>query len=188
MSALHPVLRRAAEGVWPEWAAVGAPRRRHIASVAACLDRWAAALGSPETERARWRAAGYLHDALRDADPAGFDPDVAPDWPPALRHGPAAAARLRADGVRDDELLLAVGHHTTGHVEFGTLGRFLYLADYLEPGRAFRPDWRAALRARLPGAMPAVLREVAGARIERTLHRGDPLLRETVDFWNRLVS
>lgn len=188
MSRLHEVLRRAAEGRGPEWAVAGAARRRHIASVAACLDRWARARGASETERARWRAAGYLHDALRDADPAGFDPDVAPDWPPALRHGPAAAARLRADGVRDDELLLAVAYHTTGHGEFEELGRFLYLADYLEPGRAFRPQEHAAWRARLPEAMPAVLLEVAAARIGRTLRGGRPLLRETVDFWNRSVS
>lgn len=188
MSGLHPVLERAAQGVWPGWAVVSAARRRHIAAVAACLDRWARALGCPEAERARWRAAGYLHDALRDADPAGFDAVVAPDWPPALWHGPAAAARLRADGVEDDEILLAVAYHTTGHGEFGALGRFLYLADYLEPGRAFRPDWSAALRARLPERMPAVLREVAAARIGRALARGDPLLRETVDFWNRSVS
>lgn len=188
MSTLHPVLLRAADGVVPEWAVVSAGRWRHVASVAACLDRWAQALGSSDTERARWRAAGYLHDALRDGDPAAFDPGVAPDWPPALRHGPAAAARLRADGVRDDEWLLAIAHHTTGHAEFEALGRFLYLADYLEPGRGVRPDWRAALRARLPEAMPSVLRQVAAARIERTLRRGDPLLRETVDFWNRSVS
>ncbi len=186
MADLHPVLARAAEGVWPPWAVVSAPRREHTASVVRCLDRWAAALGLPERDWRRWRAAGWLHDALRDAPPQSFDPEVAPGWPPKLRHGPAAAAHLGADGVADEEVLNAVAHHTTGHPAFGRLGRFLYLADFLEPGRRFRPEWRAALRARLPEGADAVLREVARARIARVLHDARPLLRETVEFWNGL--
>lgn len=187
MSSLHPVVARAAKGEPPEWAAVGEGRRTHLVSVAYCLERWARALDLDDEEVTRWRAAGFLHDALRDADPAGFDPAVAPDWPPKLRHGPAAAARLTDDGVEDSELLTAVAYHTTGHPEFGRLGRFLYLADYLEPGRPYRPAWRAALRARLPEKAGDVLREVALERITRALDRGGPLLRETVEFWNRVV-
>jgi HD superfamily phosphohydrolase YqeK len=187
VSGLHPVLARAAGGTLPAWAVVHAGRKAHLASVAACLDRWARALGLPDEERARWRAAGYLHDALRDADAAEFGATVAPEWPPALRHGPAVAARLRADGVQDEELLRAVAYHTVGHPEFGMLGRFLYLADFLEPGRPQRADWRAALRARLPEREREVLLEVAAARIGRTLQKGGPLLWETVEFWNRSV-
>lgn len=181
------MVARAAEGAWPVWAVVGAGRRRHIASVAACLDRWARERALGDEERARWRAAAWLHDALRDADPATFDPEVAPEWPAALRHGPAVAARLAREGVEDEELLNAVAYHTTGHPEFGELGRFLYLADDLEPGRPGRPGWRAALRARLPDAADSVLRQVAAARIAWLLRHERPLLRETVDFWNRSV-
>lgn len=187
MSGLHPVLARAADGTLPAWAVLGEGRAQHVARVAECLDRWAKALGQPDEERARWRAAGYLHDALRDADPAELDVKVAPEWPPALWHGPAVAARLRADGVEDEELLTAVAYHPVGHPELGTLGRFLYLADFLEPGRPQRAEWRAALRARLPEQARDVLLEVAAARIGHTLRKGGPLLRETVEFWNRSV-
>lgn len=188
MADLHPVLVRAADGVWPAWAVIrGDSRRQHLASVVSCLDRWARALELSESDRLRWQAAGWLHDSLRDAGPESFDPAVAPEWPPQLRHGPAAAARLAEEGVEDAELLNAVAYHTTGYVGFRALGRFLYLADYLEPGRRFRPAWRAALRAQLPDRVEVVLREVAGLRIARTLRHGRPLLRETVEFWNGLV-
>jgi HD superfamily phosphohydrolase YqeK len=187
-SPLHPRVERAGAGVWPEWARVTDERHRHAESVAACLDTWARALGLGERERARWRAAGLLHDALRDAPPETFDPEAAPDWPAPLRHGPATALRLRREGVDDEELLAAIAYHTTGHPDFGLLGRFLYLADALEPGRPWRPAWRAALRARLPEDADAVLREVAAARIADAVRRGHPLRPETVGFWNALAA
>lgn len=180
---------RAAEGELPAWAAVAdESRRRHLASVAASLDRWARDLGLSDSDRARWRAAGWLHDALRDAPPERFDPAVAPTWPALLRHGPAVAGRLAAERVQDAELLNALAYHSTGHPELGALGRFLVLADYLEPGRGFLPGWRAALRAQLPERCDSVLRQVAAARISHAVQRGYALLPETVAFWNGIAG
>lgn len=190
--ALHPLVRAAggSPGQLPSWARLGPERREHAERVAELLDEWAAELGLPETERIRWRAAGRLHDAMKDADPAmlrTFVPDDGP-WPDSLLHGPACAAKLRAEGIQDEDLLAAVTHHSTGHPALDDLGRYLYLADYLEPGRPSDPEGRAALRARLPGERRSVLREVAARRIAGLLRRGLPILPPSIEFWNRLVG
>jgi nicotinate-nucleotide adenylyltransferase len=95
---------------------------------------------------------------------------------------------LRAEGVADPSLLRAVAYHTLGHPEFDDLGRTLYVADFLEPGRASLPDVREALRARMPGELDAVAREVASLRIRHLVERGLPLRPETVGFWNVLAA
>lgn len=182
---------RAAAGQLPEWARVCPERQAHIARVSALMERWACALGLPEEERRRWCAAAWLHDALRGADPDELRDQVPPECrtlPGPLLHGPAAAARLRAEGVVDESLLNAVAYHTLGHPALDEVGRALYLADFLEPGRTFLPVWRASLRARMPGAAPAVLRDVAAARLRHLLERGHPIRPETLAFWNTLAA
>lgn len=161
----------------PPWAVVVPERRAHIARVASLLDEWARALGVDATERARWQRAAWLHDALRDA--GGDD---------ALEHGPAAAAQAAAAGETDAGVLDAVRYHSVGWARWETVGRMLYLADYLEPGRPFDADARRALAARVPVDPMGVLREVARQRIERALRSGWVLRPETVGFWNSIAS
>lgn len=179
-SELSGVVRAAARGELPEWASLSPKRRAHVARVAALLDQWAVALRLPEPEAARWRAAGWLHDGLRESPPEVLRPLVPPafrDLPPKLLHGPAAAERLA--GEADPELLDAIRYHTLGSPRFGRLGRALYLADFLEPGRTYRPEWTAALRARVPEEMDAVLREVVQARVAHVRESGSTLHPET---------
>jgi HD superfamily phosphohydrolase YqeK len=183
-------VERAARGELPAWAVVGPRRRAHIARVAALLDDWAISLGVPSEERARWQAAAWLHDALRDApsrDLRPLCPPVVRDLPGPLLHGPAAAEKLRAEGVTDSLLLNAVAYHTVGCADFGDVGRALYLADFLEPGRGFEPLWRASLRARMPHRLEDVLREVAGARIAHLVEVGKMIRPETIAFWNQIA-
>ena len=184
---LHPIIAAAAAAELPPWASVRPERRVHMAAVARLLDLWAHRLGLADVDRARWRAAAWLHDALHDADPAALGAD-APDLPAPIRHGPAAAARLAREGVVDEELLEAVRWHTLGCPDWGRLGRFLYLADYLEPGRTFRAAERAGLRARLPEDEQAVLRAVCRRRLVRLVSRGLALHPRTVGFWNELAG
>jgi 2-amino-4-hydroxy-6-hydroxymethyldihydropteridine diphosphokinase len=187
----HPLITAAANGRLPDWAVVRPARLAHIERVADLLGAWATKLGQGEEEQGRWRAAGYLHDALRDADAdllRPLVPEQLGELPDALLHGPAAAERLRADGVADAELLDAVAFHTLGDAGFGRLGRALYAADFLEPGRSFLPEWRADLRARAPDGLDEVVREVAGARIANLVDRKETLHVRTVDFWNALVA
>ncbi|HEX7050985.1 MAG TPA: HD domain-containing protein [Longimicrobiales bacterium] len=184
-------IEAAAAGRLPAWAEAGPARRAHAARVAALMDDWARRLGLDAGERLRWRAAGWLHDALRDADPAVLRRRVPPefrDLPDPLLHGPAAARRLAEDGVADAPLLTAIAYHTIGHPTLDALGRALYLADYLEPGRTFDPGGRAALRARLPGAMEEALVHVVAARLKHLLDSGRALRPESVAFWNAIVG
>ena len=160
----------------PSWAVVGPERRAHIERVAAQLDDWAGAMRVPEAERGRWLRAAWLHDALRDA-PAVND----------LEHGPRAADRAARDGEADRGVLDAVRYHSLGYAGWDEVGRMLYLADYLEPGRNLARDDRAGLRARVPSERDAVLIEVARRRLIWAIRSGWPLPKETVEFWNSLV-
>ncbi|HET8655536.1 MAG TPA: HD domain-containing protein [Longimicrobiaceae bacterium] len=186
---LPDVVRAAARGELPEWADARPERRAHIERVARLLGEWADALGLPPAERDEWVAAGWLHDSLRDAPADRLRPLVPPelgDLHPLLLHGPAAAERLR--GQASDRLLDAVRFHTLGHPRLDRLGRALYLADFLEPGRDFSPEWRAELRGRMPHDLDAVLREVVASRIRHLVDAGKPIRPETAAFWSSLVG
>ncbi len=184
---LHPAIVAAAAGRLPDWARVSQRRIPHLASVSALLRQWSYALALDDVDRARWAAAGWLHDALRDAPPEELVVEAA-EYPGNVRHGPAAAALLRRDGVGDEELLEAVAFHSLGRRGLRRLGRFLFLADYLEPGRPYAPLENAVLRARLPQDEHAVLRVVCARRIIEHAEHGESLHAQAVDFWNELAA
>jgi len=172
----------------PEWAVVTSKRLGHIERVARLVATWAEEMGVPDSERNRWLRAVWLHDALRDASVEELE-RWAPSavGPASLRHGPASAAHAKADGETDRGVLDAVRYHTVGLAEWDMVGRVLYCADYLEPGRTFRQVERAELAQRFPHDPGAVLREVARQRVERTVASGWPLPDPTVRFWNSLL-
>ena len=170
----------------PSWACVGEKRRAHIQRVTALLDEWARKLALPPDEARAWHDAGRLHDALRDAPDAllrelgGDRPDDAVE----MLHGPAAAARMIADGETRSEVLDAVRFHTVGCERWGRVGRALYMADYLEPGRKFSRADRAYLAAQVPHDFDATFRQVLRARLEWSLREGMRLYPEAVTLWN----
>ena len=159
--------------------------------VAELLGEWAAAAASSEDEVTRWRALGHLHDVLRDEDFETLRARVPPDLrslPGEILHGPAAAERLRVDGVDDGGLLRAIAFHTLGHPDFDEGGRALYAADFLDPARSFLAEWRAALRDRMPDALDDVVFEIARARIAHLVEQGSTIYPGTLAFWNALAS
>jgi HD superfamily phosphohydrolase YqeK len=169
----------------PAWAAASTKRREHIARVTALLDAWSVALGVDEAMRAAWHGAGRFHDALRDAPEAELRRLTGDQTAPVpLLHGPAAAARLAADGETRSGLLDAVRWHTTGHAEWGATGRALYMADFLEPGRPFDRAIRAELAAQVPRAFDDTFRSVVQQRIAWTVREGRLLHAETARLWN----
>ncbi len=207
---LLPVLEEAARGHFPPWAAATPKRRAHGERVRAVLEGWAREGDLAEEEVLRWGALGILHDALRDAPhdalagdlekglagtlPEGgepsppakaFLPPDAPRLPGPLLHGPAAALRLRDEGVRDVAFLRAVAFHTLGHPDFDPAGRALYCADALEPGRPDPEGWRAPLRARFALDPEAVLAQVIRRRMLWQVEGGRHLHPHTVGLWNR---
>jgi HD superfamily phosphohydrolase YqeK len=169
----------------PSWAQVSSKRREHIARVVALLDEWATAMTLPEDETTRWRAAGLLHDALRDApEPAlralsGDDARAA-----ELLHGPAAAVRAEQDGERRGDVLEAVRFHTVGCRNWQRTGRALYMADFLEPGRKFLLAERGFLARQVPRDFEASFRETVRLRLAWSLGQGGELFAESVELWN----
>lgn len=189
LAGLSATMRAAAAGRLPGWAVAGPERLAHVGRVVALMQEWAAALGLSDVEAARWRAAGWLHDALRDEDPAVLRRELAPEWadaPGPILHGPAAARRL-GDEV-DAAVADAIRYHTLGHPRLDRLGRALYLADFLEPGRDFLVDRRASLRARMPAELDAVLVEVVASRLRHLVEGRRPIRGETAAFWSSLVG
>jgi HD superfamily phosphohydrolase YqeK len=172
--------------ILPAWACVTERRLAHIARVTGLLDGWAAALGLPDDEARAWHDAGRFHDALRDAPDdelrrlAGDLPEYTVD----MLHGPAAANRLRADGESRLELIDAIRYHTVGWAKWGRLGRALYMADYLEPGRKFSRADRAYLASQVPHDFDGTFRQVLRARLEWSLREGMRLFPEAVSLWN----
>lgn len=191
MSELHPILRAASQGTLPKWARVDKKRYGHMTRVAELMGEWAAALDKDEDQQLRWRAAGYLHDALKNAPNRELRiivPERFSRLPGPVLHGPAVAVRLRVEGIRDKGILKAVTFHTLGHPSLGRIGRALYAADFLEPGRNLRNEWRAELRERMPAEFDEVVREILIVRIQHLLRKGRPIRRETFGFWNRLAG
>jgi 2-amino-4-hydroxy-6-hydroxymethyldihydropteridine diphosphokinase len=140
-----------------------------------------------EGERAAWLDAGGWHDALRDADESTLRTITGDaERPVGMLHGPAAALRLEAEGEQRREVLSAIRWHTTGSTSWGRTGRALYMADFLEPGRAFMQADRAFLADRVPEAFDAVFRQVVRLRLEWTIREGKSLAEETVALWNRV--
>jgi HD superfamily phosphohydrolase YqeK len=174
------------ESSLPSWSRVSEKRVAHIGRVTALLDEWARALALAPSEARAWHDAGVYHDALRDApepelraladDPPGYTVD--------MLHGPAAAARMAAEGESRTELLDAVRFHTVGSSAWGRLGRALYMADYLEPGRKFSRGDRAYLASQVPRDFDATFRQVLRARLEWSLREGMRLFPEAVALWN----
>ncbi|HUR96142.1 MAG TPA: HD domain-containing protein [Gemmatimonadales bacterium] len=161
----------------------------HIERVVGLAAQWADRMRVSDAERRRWLRAAWLHDALRDASPGVLQrwaPDVS--GPDELRHGPASAARAAAEGETDRGVLDAVRFHSVGYAGWDMVGRVLYCADYLEPGRIFRREERAVLAQRLPDDPAAVLRSVASERLRHLVDSAWPIPPTTVHFWNSVVE
>jgi HD superfamily phosphohydrolase YqeK len=188
---LHPIIEAAADGRLPDWARAGTMRREHMERVATLMGAWALQLGLDEQEQRRWRSLGYLHDALKEAAEEALRPWVEPPldrFPAALLHGPAAAARLESAGVDDQEVLDAVRYHTVGHADLSRIGRALYAADFIEPGRESRREWQRRLVPRLPQQLDECVKDIVKGRIQVLLERSREIPVETAGFWNKLAS
>ena len=174
----------------PAWAVVTPRRAGHIAGVVELVERWARGMGVDPAEAGRWRRAALLHDALRDApvEILGRHGPAPPGWPRSVWHGPAAAAAAAAHGESDRGVLEAVRFHSLGHAGWDAVGRMLYLADALEPGRRHERARLDALAARATGETDAVLREVTAMKLGWLLRDGGAIAGETWDFWNSLVA
>jgi HD superfamily phosphohydrolase YqeK len=171
----------------PDWARVSDKRAEHIQRVTALLNAWAAAMRLPPAEARAFIDAGVLHDALRDASEAELRA-ITGDYesPLGLLHGPAAAITLEKNGENRIDVLDAIRYHTVGSVRWGVVGRALYMADFLEPGRKFMKQDRYFLSLQVPTSFETVFRQVVRMRLEWTVREGNHIFPETVALWNSL--
>ncbi len=93
---------------------------------------------------------------------------------------------LKKNGETRTEVLDAVRYHTVGHARWGVVGRALYMADFLEPGRKFMRQDRYFLALHVPNSFDAVFRQVVRMRLEWTVREGNHIFPETVALWNSL--
>ncbi len=171
----------------PDWARVSSKRAEHIQRVTALLNAWAAAMRLPPAEARAFLDAGVLHDALRDAGEAELRKITGDaESPLGLLHGPAAARMLEKNGESRTELLDAVRYHTVGNEGWGIVGRALFMADFLEPGRKFMKQDRYFLSLQVPTSFDTVFRQVVRMRLEWTVREGNHIFPETVALWNSL--
>ena len=167
----------------PAWAQVSKGRRKHIVRVTTLLAEWADAMGLPAAEKQCWIDAGRFHDALRDAPVdelrrlAGSALEEI-----ELLHGPAAAAKLERDGESRRGLLDAIRYHSIGWKHWDRVGKALYMADYLEPGRDFEMERRERLRALVPLDFEAAFREVVRGRMAYARANGFTEYPESVEL------
>lgn len=167
----------------PGWAQVSTGRRQHIIRVTALLLDWADAMSLDVAERQAWVDAGRYHDALRDA-PVDELRDLAGSSMAEveLLHGPAVANKLKRDGENRRGLLDAIRYHSIGWKDWDRVGRALYMADYLEPGRTFDLERRAALSHRVPRDFDGAFRDVVRARMTYAREQGYTEYPESVEL------
>lgn len=171
----------------PPWARVSDKRAEHIQRVTNLLGAWAATMRLAPAEARAFMDAGLLHDALRDAPEAELREITGDTRSPAgLLHGPAAAIVLQRHGERRQDLLDAIRYHTVGHTGWSRVGKALFMADFLEPGRKFSRQDRYFLSLQVPTSFDDVFRQVVRMRLEWTVREGNHIFPETVALWNEL--
>jgi len=167
----------------PSWAQVKRKRAKHIRRVTALLSAWGEEMRLPHAERQCWVDAGRYHDALRDAPVdelralAGSSLEEV-----ELLHGPAAAAKLEQDGETRRDLLDAIRYHSIGWKKWERVGKALYMADYLEPGRTFDMEQRALMALRVPRDFDGIFREVVRTRMAYAVDNGFTKYPESVEL------
>ena len=167
----------------PPWAQVSKGRGKHIARVTTLLAEWADAMGLDPDEKQCWIDAGRYHDALRDAPVEELRALAGSAVAEAeLLHGPAVASKLERDGEARRDLLDAIRYHSIGWKDWDRVGKALYMADYLEPGRTFEPERRERLRQMVATDFEGTFREVVRGRMAFAREQGFTEYPESVEL------
>ncbi len=125
---------------------------RSLSAARYCHTLGVAALAEDVAQRhgldpAKARFAALVHDLAKEI-PIEYQLRLARRWQilnypedeqaPAVLHGPLAAYWLKHYyGLKDQEVLAAVAHHTLGYPGMSPLEMLIYSADLLEPNRKF---------------------------------------------------
>lgn len=131
------------------------PRRfEHTLGVAETAERLAERFG---VERHRARLAALLHDCAKSMDHSEMrklvakhvsDADKSEMESKSVLHAPAGMVVARKEyGVRDPLILNAIRRHTIGGPVMTAMDALIYVADFIEPGRADFPGLSRAREA-----------------------------------------
>lgn len=152
---------------------------RHVISVAAWMDAFAAEAGIDSVEAVY---VGLLHDLckkwrkddlLKAAGEFGLAIDPSQRKRPKLLHGPVAAEiAKRHFGLDSEAVYEAIYWHTTGRSGLGRLGQALYFADFSEPFRTM-PEAKVARDILRKEDFDAALRYVAKNKLEYVRRKAD---------------
>ena len=142
------------------------------------------------------RIAGISHDIARElpekeivalVERDGMDISDYEYKHPVLLHGRAGAVFLREEfGINEEVILEAVRWHTVGHPDMGSLGKVLFVADYIEPERDhITEDYRRKVHGlNLNGMVLAVL----SRQIEYLRNRGNIIAESSILLYDKLLS
>ncbi|MDO4814873.1 MAG: bis(5'-nucleosyl)-tetraphosphatase (symmetrical) YqeK [Gemella sp.] len=92
----------------------------------------------------RAKLAALLHDVCKPMDEElmkkyviKYNLDIKLlDYPTEVLHGPVASVYIEKKfGVVDEEVKMAVAHHTFGRMHMSLLEKIVFIADYIEPAR-----------------------------------------------------
>ncbi|MDQ0218231.1 HD domain-containing protein [Peribacillus cavernae] len=103
-----------------------------------------------------------------------------------LWHAPAGAYLVETEaGVTDREILDAIRYHTSGKVKMALLDKIVFLADYIEPGRAFQgvDEVRNTAKENLDLAVIEALRNT----IFFLMKRNQAVYPDTFEAYNDLI-
>jgi len=166
----------------------------HSRGVAATAGSLAARYGV-DVEDAR--LAGLLHDWDREQTPdqlitaatsQGIELGAADKAVPYLLHSRTGAAALRAalPGL-SAEVIAAVARHTVGSADMGDLDKVVYVADMIEPGRAYPgvEELRRLVSTATLTQLFAASYQQSILYLVRSRKRIHP---DTVAVWNALVA
>ena len=126
-------------------------RKKHSISTANFMEKYAPLIGvDPEKSY----IAGLLHDIgkyqdkdrivemAESYDARGIEHINYFDFKkehPFLLHGVASAEILLSTGIiNDNELVLAISHHTTGGADISRLAKYTFISDFCEPMRKYK--------------------------------------------------
>ncbi|MBS4021980.1 MAG: bis(5'-nucleosyl)-tetraphosphatase (symmetrical) YqeK [Dethiobacter sp.] len=164
----------------------------HCSSVAKTAVELASDLGADKSQA---QLAGLLHDCARHLSPGELfflaeANDIEVDWfhrrYPVLLHAPIGAFIARSWGFNDETVLDAIRCHTLGLPGMSLLGRILYAADKIEPGRNY--PGVEQLRVKICNDFHSGLLDVVAHSISYIMSGKQAVHPSTVSFWNWLLD
>jgi len=140
--------------------------------------------------------AGLLHDYAKSMSGAeqlaaaakfGIEANPVEREAPYLLHSELGACMVKEElGIVDREILDAIAYHTIGSCSMTDFDKIIYIADMIEPGRAY-PGLDRLRHMALEG-LDEVFREAYAHSLAHLIRARKLIHPITVEVWNRLVA